>query len=471
MTNAILNTATAATSTPVATSNEVANLLSEGQKKTQEFVLVLSGITLMSDTVTLSSLEDNKLQGQLKDDVSGNRIKVSTKTSIFGEPIARLKGIKKKVEAVLSTFGSKAEIDGGYFVPKTLATQCLEQILPLKEEFKKEMEDLKKEYSVFFEAEKNRCMQIEDVDLRAEAMGKLPTFENFSKRCQFKPVVLDWAPTNSENDAVNALLDEGKADKSASIIENYLDKVFSPFYMVKYDFDNNVKNRADYKAEEVGKKRGSIRKACQKALNTRFCMEQVFKDEPEKTLLEKAFAIIEQISTRFCGKESERLANPSEEISKRMYEVYLNILNTMSSKESFEEFLSKGSDIESILKGFDLKNAKKGIISISKEESLENINNALAELKGEPLPAKSEEQANLNDEDFISSLEELADASVASVVSADTEVTSTEQEIVHNVQSDSSVQEESSETEEEVIPSLTIDPNMDSEDFYASLGL
>lgn len=485
MTN--LNNIAASAANSNVTSSEVTNLLAQGQQKTAEFCLILSGITLMSDTVTLSSLEDSKLSGVVKDDVSGNRIKVSTKTSIFGEPIARLKGIKKKVEALLSIYGTKAGLDGGYFVPKAVATNCLEELLPLKEEFNKEMERLKTDYSAFLESEKARCLKIEDIDLRAEAMAKLPSFENFSKRCQFKPVVLDWAATAGASDAVNALLADGKAEKSKSIIESYLDKVFSPFFMVKYDFDNNVKNRTDYKAEELGKKRGSIRKACLKALNTKFCMEHVFKEEPEKTLLAKAYALISEISSRFCGKESQKI-KPSKELEKTMYDIYLNVLNTMSSKENFEEFLSKGGDIESIFNGFDIQNIGKA----TKAEALVAIEDALTELKGEakvePAPTESKEaednsealeiidnalselkgdEVEATDEDFISSLEELANSQPVEVEPSPV----TEAEVVHAVQSDAPVQEAQAEETVAAAPSITIDPSMDIEDFYAALGL
>ena len=73
MTNTLSNAATAATSTVVTTatsaSTEVTDLLKEGQKKTAEFVLVLSGITLMCETVTLKGVTDeSKFTGDIKDD-------------------------------------------------------------------------------------------------------------------------------------------------------------------------------------------------------------------------------------------------------------------------------------------------------------------------------------------------------------------------------------------------------------------
>ena len=121
MTNTLSNAATAATSTVVTTSvsvtsasTEVKDLLVEGQKKTAEFVLVLSGISLMCETVTLKGVTDeSKFTGDIKDDVAGSRVKVTTKASLFSEPIALLKGIKKKAEAVLNKYGIKAGIDGG----------------------------------------------------------------------------------------------------------------------------------------------------------------------------------------------------------------------------------------------------------------------------------------------------------------------------------------------------------------------
>ena len=63
MTNVTSIAATAATSTVATTSvtsasTEVKDLLVEGQKKTAEFVLVLSGISLMCETVTLKGVTD-----------------------------------------------------------------------------------------------------------------------------------------------------------------------------------------------------------------------------------------------------------------------------------------------------------------------------------------------------------------------------------------------------------------------------
>ena len=74
MTNSFSNAATAATSTVVSTtattsaSTEVKDLLVEGQKKTAEFVLVLSGISLMCETVTLKGVTDeSKFTGDIKE--------------------------------------------------------------------------------------------------------------------------------------------------------------------------------------------------------------------------------------------------------------------------------------------------------------------------------------------------------------------------------------------------------------------
>ena len=95
MTNTLSIAATVATSVvstaTTSTSSEVKDLLKEGLKKTAEFVLVISGISLMSETVTLSGVTDeSKFTGNIKDDVAGSRIKVTTKAALFSEPIAVL---------------------------------------------------------------------------------------------------------------------------------------------------------------------------------------------------------------------------------------------------------------------------------------------------------------------------------------------------------------------------------------------
>lgn len=531
MTNVTSIAATAATSTVVTTSvtsasTEVKDLLVEGQKKTAEFVLVLSGITLMCETVTLKGVTDeSKFTGDIKDDVAGSRVKVTTKASLFSEPIALLKGIKKKAEAVLNKYGIKAGIDGGFFIPKDAVVACLEEMIPLRDEFNNKIKEMELSFSDYTSAEQARCNQIEDLELRKEALGKIPTFEKFASKCGFKPIVLDWAQTSDAT--VNTFLSESKTEKSSSIVEDYFNKIFDPFAIVKYDYDNNLRNKGSaYKADEVGKKRSSIRKACQKALDTKFCMELVFKDEPEKSLLEKAYNVIEVVNQRFAG--AAQMAKPSAGLTKVMIDVYKNILAALCSREAFEDFLSKGGDVETILGGFDIAQAKCGVIETeldfsSKEEKMASIDNAIAELEAlceqssgnqqvqkqeaipevEPVEVTSTEKNTVTTENNSVELEPVASAEETEIATA--EVVEEVPEIEETVQEEQSSTEEAeitadpvsteetAEPVEEVIlpveepvsepevteevkaseePTITIDPSsMDVEDFYKSLGL
>lgn len=533
MTNLISTAATAATSTVVTTattsaSTEVKDLLVEGQKKTAEFVLVLSGITLMCETVTLKGVTDeSKFTGDIKDDVAGSRVKVTTKASLFSEPIALLKGIKKKAEAVLNKYGIKAGIDGGFFIPKDAVVACLEEMIPLRDEFNNKIKEMELSFSDYTSAEQARCNQIEDLELRKEALGKIPTFEKFASKCGFKPIVLDWAQTTDAT--VNTFLSESKTEKSSSIVEDYFNKIFDPFAIVKYDYDNNLRNKGSaYKADEVGKKRSSIRKACQKALDTKFCMELVFKDEPEKSMLEKAYNVIEVVNQRFAG--AAQMAKPSAGLTKVMIDVYKNILAALCSREAFEDFLSKGGDVETILGGFDIAQAKRGVIETeldftSKEEKMASIDNAIAELEAlceqssgkqqgqaqkqeaipevEPVEVTSTEKDTVTIENNSVELEPVSSAeetelTTAEVVEEVPEVEETVQEEQSSTEeteitADPVSTEETAEPVEEVIlpveepvsepkvteevkaseePAITIDPSsMDVEDFYKSLGL
>lgn len=531
MTNSINTAATAATSTVVTTatsaSTEIKDLLVEGQKKTAEFVLVLSGITLMCETVTLKGVTDeSKFTGDIKDDVAGSRVKVTTKASLFSEPIALLKGIKKKAEAVLNKYGIKAGIDGGFFIPKDAVVACLEEMIPLRDEFNNKIKEMELSFSDYTSAEQARCNQIEDLELRKEALGKIPTFEKFSSKCGFKPIVLDWAQTSDAT--VNTFLSESKTEKSTSIVEDYFNKVFESFAIVKYDYDNNLRNKgAAYKADEVGKKRSSIRKACQKALDTKFCMELVFKDEPEKSLLEKAYNIIAVVNQRFAGTAAQ-MAKPSAGLTKVMIDVYKNILAALCSREAFEDFLSKGGDVETILGGFDIAQAKRGVIETeldfsSKEEKMASIDNAIAELEAlceqssgnkqaqkheaipevEPVEVTPTEKNTVTTENNSVELEPVASAEETEIATA--EVVEEVPEVEETVQEEQSSTEETeitadpvsteetAEPVEEVIlpveepvsepevteevktseePAIIIDPSsMDVEDFYKSLGL
>lgn len=531
MTNTLSIAATAATSTVVTTatsaSTEVKDLLVEGQKKTAEFVLVLSGISLMCETVTLKGVTDeSKFTGDIKDDVAGSRVKVTTKASLFSEPIALLKGIKKKAEAVLNKYGIKAGIDGGYFIPKDCVVPCLEEMIPLRDEFNNKLNEMEKTFSDYTSTEQARCNQIEDIELRKEALGKIPTFEKFASKCGFKPIVLDWAQTSDAT--VNTFLSESKTEKSTSIVEDYFNKIFEPFSIVKYDYDNNLRNKgAAYKADEVGKKRSSIRKACQKALDTKFCMELVFKEEPEKSLLEKAYNIIAVVNQRFAGTAAQ-MAKPSAGLTKVMIDVYKNILAALCSREAFEDFLSKGGDVETILGGFDIAQAKRGVIETeldfsSKEEKMASIDNAIAELEAlceqssgkqqakkqeaipevEPVEVTSTEKDTVTTENNSVELKPVASAeetelTTAEVVEEVPEVEETVQEEQSSTEeteitADPVSTEETAEPVEEVIlpveepvsepkvteevkaseePAITIDPSsMDVEDFYKSLGL
>ena len=467
----------------------------------------------MCETVTLKGVTDeSKFTGDIKDDVAGSRVKVTTKASLFSEPIALLKGIKKKAEAVLNKYGIKAGIDGGFFIPKDAVVVCLEDLIPLRDEFNDELKEMEKNFNDYVSAEQARCNQIEDIELRKEALGKIPTFEKFASKCGFKPIVLDWAQTSDT--AVNAFLSESKTEKATSIVEDYFNKIFDPFAIVKYDYDNNLRNKgAAYKADEVGKKRSSIRKACQKALDTKFCMELVFKDEPEKSLIEKAYNIIAVVNQRFAGTAAQ-MAKPSAGLTKLMIDVYKNILAALCSREAFEDFLSKGGDVETILGGFDIAQAKRGVIETeldftSKEEKMASIDNAIAELEALCEQSSGKQQGQAKKQEAIPEVEPVAEVTSTEKDTVTTENNSVELEPVASAEE--TVQDEQSSTEEaeitadpisteetaepveEVIlpveepvsepevtkevkaseePTITIDPSsMDVEDFYKSLGL
>lgn len=507
MTNSFATAATAAnsvvTTATTSASTEVTDLLKEGQKTTAEFVLVLSGISLMCETVTLKGVTDeSKFTGDIKDDVAGSRVKVTTKASLFSEPIALLKGIKKKAEAVLNKYGIKAGIDGGYFIPKDCVVPCLEEMIPLRDEFNDKLNEMEKSFSDYTSAEQARCNQIEDLELRKEALGKIPTFEKFASKCGFKPIVLDWAQTSDAT--VNTFLSESKTEKSTSIVEDYFNKIFDPFAIVKYDYDNNLRNKGSaYKADEVGKKRSSIRKACQKALDTKFCMELVFKDEPEKSLLEKAYNVIEVVNQRFAG--AAQMAKPSAGLTKVMIDVYKNILAALCSREAFEDFLSKGGDVETILGGFDIAQAKRGVIETeldfsSKEEKMASIDNAIAELEAlceqssgnqqvqkqeaipevEPVEVTSTEKNTVTTENNSVELEPVASAEETEIATAEVveevpeieETAEPVEEVILPVEEPVSEPEVTEEVKASEEPTITIDPSsMDVEDFYKSLGL
>ena len=253
-------------------------------------------------------------------------------------------------------------------------------------------------------------------------------------------------------------------------------------------------------------------------------MELVFKDEPEKSLLEKAYNIIEVVNQRFAGTAAQ-MAKPSAGLTKLMIDVYKNILAALCSRDAFEDFLSKGGDVETILGGFDIAQARRGVIETeldfsSKEEKMASIDNAIAEL--EALCEQSSGKQQAQKQEAIPEVEPVAEVTSTEKNTVTTENNSVELEPVASAEEteiataevveevpeiEETVQEEQSSTEEaeitadpvsteetaepveEVIlpvsepevteevkaseePTITIDPSsMDVEDFYKSLGL
>lgn len=407
------NTTTNATSIATTVATPANAALAAGAALTAKFMLVLTGINIMSDKTTLSGCLKNDLKDATLDDVESARVTLTTCKGLLKEPIAKLQSIKKQVTAFMDQHGCRAgsSFNGGYFVEENeeLIKDVVAKLFDFKTIFDQELIKIKGEWQNIIQNEVAQCNKIENDELRKISLSKIPSYEDFEQRCSFSPIFLNWA--YSKDASTQALMSQGQTISNQNILDKFQQKVFTPFAEMKKDIEDNVRLKQGYKAEQIGKKFTALKKAVKKSLGSKFCLESIFKNRPELDLLKSAFDALNELEARFTGAGvAPKPVNEKQE--KIFVKIIMNILDVFQNKASFEDWVKNNADIELMLGGYDIV-GEGGKVSET--------------LFASPEPKENEEEINVNVEEQISSLEDLFDANSSSEPETSNDVSEEEQ--------------------------------------------
>lgn len=337
------------TSTVSATAEE---LIAQGYAKSKEFSLVFTGLSVISDTASLKSIDANG--------ADAGKYSLSAKIKLLKEQNAELTSIKKQVEAIFAKNGVRVDKQPGcYLVPNVMLKDILKELLALKDNFDKEVESIVANYDTIKADLENTFNGITDDEVRNQALAKIPTAEQFRERNTFMPNPFPAQGLEDADEELQKLVAQAKAQKAQSVAKSFLDKIFNPFKEILVDIDCAVRTKSNYKSDELGKKRTSMRNAIESVMDSKTCLKMVFRQgEKYHDLVESAFNILEQVSDRFTSTSKYPNPEKGSAAEKEAVKVFYNVANTFKSLKDFEEFLANCGTAATLLGYFDIRTVR-----------------------------------------------------------------------------------------------------------------
>lgn len=337
------------TSTVSATAEE---LIAQGYAKSKEFSLIFTGLSVISDTASLKSIDANG--------ADAGKYSLSAKIKLLKEQNSELSSIKKKVEAIFSKNGVRVDKQPGcYLVPNVLLKDILKELLTLKSDFDREVDSIVANYDTIKNELEQTYNAIEDDDVRKQALAKIPTAEQFRERNTFMPNPFPAQGLEDADEELQKLVAQAKAQKAQSVANSFLDKIFNPFKEILVDIDCAVRTKSNYKSDELGKKRTSMRNAIESVMDSKTCLKMVFRQgEKYHDLVESAFNILEQVSDRFTSTSKYPNPEKGSAAEKEAVKVFYNVANTFKSLKDFEEFLANCGTAATLLGYFDIRTVR-----------------------------------------------------------------------------------------------------------------
>lgn len=347
-----MNTLNVNTTVTTSTVQQAEELIAQGYAKSKEFSLIFTGLSVISDTASLKSIDANG--------ADAGKYSLSAKIKLLKEQNAELTSIKKQVEAIFAKNGVRVDKQPGcYLVPNVLLKDILKELLALKDNFDKEVESIVANYDTIKADLENTFNGITDDEVRNQALAKIPTAEQFRERNTFQPNPFPAQGLEDADDELKELVAQAKAQKAQSVQKSFLDKIFNPFHEILVDIDCAVRTKSNYKSDELGKKRTSMRNAIDAVMDSKTCLKMVFRQgEQYHDLVESAFDILQQVSDRFTSTSKYPNPEKGSAAEKEAVKVFYNVANTFKSLKDFEEFLANCGTAATLLGYFDIRTVR-----------------------------------------------------------------------------------------------------------------
>ena len=385
-----MNTLNVNTTVTTSTVQQAEELIAQGYAKSKEFSLIFTGLSVISDTASLKSIDANG--------ADAGKYSLSAKIKLLKEQNAELTSIKKQVEAIFAKNGVRVDKQPGcYLVPNVLLKDILKELLALKDNFDKEVESIVANYDTIKADLENTFNGITDDEVRKQALAKIPTAEQFRERNTFQPNPFPAQGLEDADDELKELVAQAKAQKAQSVQKSFLDKIFNPFHEILVDIDCAVRTKSNYKSDELGKKRTSMRNAIDAVMDSKTCLKMVFRQgEKYHDLVESAFNILEQVSDRFTSTSKYPNPEKGSAAEKEAVKVFYNVANTFKSLKDFEEFLANCGTAATLplLGYFDIRTVRgqQQPVQEAQEEKEKNIQDALSILNTVLNPQEQKQQ-------------------------------------------------------------------------------
>lgn len=347
-----MNTSLNTNVTTSTVNTQAEELIAQGYAKSKEFSLIFTGLSVISDTASLKSIDANG--------ADAGKYSLSAKIKLLKEQNSELSSIKKKVEAIFSKNGVRVDKQPGcYLVPNVLLKDILKELLTLKSDFDREVDSIVANYDTIKNELEQTYNAIEDDDVRKQALAKIPTAEQFRERNTFMPNPFPAQGLEDADEELQKLVAQAKAQKAQSVANSFLDKIFNPFKEILVDIDCAVRTKSNYKSDELGKKRTSMRNAIESVMDSKTCLKMVFRQgEKYHDLVESAFNILEQVSDRFTSTSKYPNPEKGSAAEKEAVKVFYNVANTFKSLKDFEEFLANCGTAATLLGYFDIRTVR-----------------------------------------------------------------------------------------------------------------
>ncbi len=328
-----------------------------GIEKSKRLAIVTTGLVIYGGEAALSQgTTYRQLTQKAKADCANESVKVGTTArSFLSEPLQRLEGIRKDVNALLEKNGARAgSLDGTFFIPIQRMKEVLVELNKLKSLFDDEIHAIVANYGDIVDQTRAELEQkIEDKEVLNDALTRIPGKAEFEKRNSFSIQVFTIAlPKEGEDEELDKLLKGSAATSVVSAEEAFKARLFGPFI----EMSRNC-SRKNY-ANILGRKMGALKKAIDAVKAQMPNLRLVFREGGDAELLGKAFSLIGEIEAHFLHEHP--LANVKC-LEGWIVKKFWKVAEIFSGEKELRAFLASGESLWG--DGFDLSN-KRGMVAI-----------------------------------------------------------------------------------------------------------
>lgn len=328
-----------------------------GVEKAQRLAIVTTGLVIYGGEAALSQGSTyRQLTQKAKADCAKEAVKAGTTARAFlSEPLERLEGIRKDVNALLERNGARVGcLDGTFFIPIPRMKRVLMELNKLKSLFDGEIRSIVANYGDIVSQTRDELeRKIEDKEVLKDALTRIPVKAEFEKRNSFSIQVFTIAlPKGGEDEELDKLLKGSAATSVVSAEEAFKARLFGPF--VEMAKNCSRKNYAGI----LGRKMAALKKAIDAVKAQVPNLKLVFREGDDAELLGKACSLIGEIEDHFLHEHP--LANVKC-LEDWIVRKFWKVAEIFSGEKELRAFLASGEDLWS--DGFNLSN-KRGMVAI-----------------------------------------------------------------------------------------------------------